>query len=395
MPENKLSGKKILYIVTQTKWGGAQKYVWQLAKYFAKDNQVEIAYGEIANLDQTFLDQADKLGIKTIPVKNLMRNIEPAKELSAIRDLSKIIKQGQYNLIHLNSSKVGLLGTLAAQGYNMNPLNVRTRIVYTAHGFVFNEPLNKLQKLIYKMSEKFSTGLQTAIITVSDFDKQSALDNKICPARKMITIHNGLDFSEYDFLSKAEAKQELGLSEDKKYFGTIASFYETKGYPYLIEAIKSLVEQKSPLLQNHRWIFIGEGPEENNIKGKIERNNLQEYIKIVPAKNNDWKFLKAFDYFILPSVKEGLPYTILEAGLAGIPTIASRVGGIPEILTDNETGLLTTPANPLSLLKAMETLANNQILSKKLIENNEHNIRTRFSLNKTLAETEKLYCKLF
>ncbi|MBT4649497.1 glycosyltransferase family 4 protein, partial [bacterium] len=104
---------------------------------------------------------------------------------------------------------------------------------------------------------------------------------------------------------------------------------------------------------------------------------------------------KAFDYFILPSVKEGLPYTILEAGLAGIPTIASKVGGIPEIITNNETGLLTTPANPLSLKAAMRKLAKDHNLADKIAEKNKENIKNNFSLEKTLHKTEELYLKLF
>ncbi|MCB9802527.1 glycosyltransferase family 4 protein [Candidatus Nomurabacteria bacterium] len=400
-----LKNKKILYLVTQTKWGGAQKYVLELAQYFAKNNEVHLAFGEITEQNQRFLTQAKKIGVKTIPLKNLVRKIEPTKEVNAIFEIKKLLAKENYNLVHLNSSKAGLLGAIAAKLHNLNPLNMRLRTVYTAHGFVFNEPLAKIEKTVYKISEKFSTSLENAIITVSDFDRQSAIENKICNPNKMITIHNGLNFSEYDFLNREQAREKLALEYDKKYFGTIASFYKTKGHTYLIEAIKLLKEdqpkadpplaEKSGLLKNHQFIFIGDGPEEENIKNKIQESKLEEYIKIIKSEDNDWKYLKAFDYFILPSVKEGLPYTILEAGLAGVPTIASNVGGIPEIITNQETGLLTTPANPPSLLKAIKTLAADDNLATKLAKKNKENIEKNFSLTQTLEKIEEIYLRLF
>lgn len=390
----KLKDKKILFLVTQTKWGGAQKYTLELARYFGQHNEVHLAFGETNDQNKEFLSQCQALGLKTIAIKNLLRNIQPNKELNAVFELKKLLDKQNYHLIHLNSSKAGLIGALAAKLYNLNPLNTRLRIVYTAHGFVFNEPVNKLEKTLYKMSEKISCGIHHAVITVSDYDKQSALANKICAPYKMFSIHNGLDFAKYNFLSKEQAQKDLNLPSEKKYFGTIASFYKTKGHSYLLEAIKILIEEKAELLNTHHWLLIGDGPEQKNIEKFIADNRLEKFITIIPPKNNDWRYLKAFDYFVLPSVKEGLPYTILEAALAKIPTIASHVGGIPEIITDEQTGLLTTPANPLSLAENMQKIVKLTNI-EQMVENNYQNIQTNFNLDKTLAETETLYLKLF
>jgi len=388
----KLENKKILYLVTQTKWGGAQKYVLELAEYFSQNNEVHIAFGEINEQNQEFLAQCQKIGVKTIPIKNLVRNIQPSKEINAFLELKKLLDSGKYHLAHLNSSKAGLIGSIAASIHNLNPLNTRLRLIYTAHGFVFNEPLNKIEKTIYKMSEKFSTAVENAIITVSDYDKQSAIEHKICPAHKMFTIHNGLDFNKYNFLSAEDAKKELNLDENKTYFGTIASFYKTKGHTYLLEAIKIFLETQNR--EAYHWILIGDGPEQKNIEELIKKYNLEKYITIISPKNNDWKYLKAFDYFILPSVKEGLPYTLLEAGLAKIPVIATQVGGVPEIITDHQTGLLVTPANPLSLANAMKEITETELVNN-FIENNYQNIINNFDLNNTINKTEELYLKLF
>jgi glycosyltransferase involved in cell wall biosynthesis len=390
-----LTDKKILIIVTQTKWGGAQKYVLELAQFLSKRNEVHIGYGEINNINQHFLDTCKKYKIKTIPLPYLTRKIDIGKDFLFIKELSRLLKKEKYNLIHLNSSKAGFGGSLAAKLYNMNPMNVRIRIVYTAHGFVFNEPLSSTKKKIYKTAETFSTGIEDLVITVSDFDKQSAIKNKVCLDFKMHTVHNGIDPKDYNFYNREEARKKLNLDNNKKYFGVIASFYKTKGHIYLIEAIKNLQENKSSLLNNHRWILIGEGPELDNIKELIKNNKLDNYIKLIQPQDDDWKYLPAFDYFVLPSIKEGLPYTILEAGLAKIPVIASKIGGIPEIITNKQTGLLTTAANPLSLASAMRNLSKDNKLAQNLANNNYNNIINNFSLDKTLKKTEELYLKLF
>jgi len=390
--KEELKGKRILYIVTQSKWGGAQKYVLDLVKYFSKNNEVTVAYGEKDNVDEFFINQLKESGVKTILVPYLYRAIDIGRDYLAVMEIHKMYNEGKYDLVHLNSSKVGLLGSLAAKLYSLNVLNTKLRLVYTAHGFVFNEPLSSFKKKIYKLSEKISTNIDHAIITVSEADRQSAIDNKITFADKLITIHNGIDVDNYNFYSKDEALEKLSLPNDKKYFGTIASFYNTKGYTYLVEAVKLLKDENSSLLEKYQWILIGDGPEMDKIKLLISENNLDKYFKLLGAKDKAYKYIKAFDAFILPSVKEGLPYTILEAGLAKVPVIATNVGGIGEIIEDKKTGLLITPANPLSLVKAIKEVEN---IGVSIIKNNYQNIVNNFNLKNTLEKTEDIYKRLF
>ncbi|MDQ5970999.1 MAG: hypothetical protein QG603_776, partial [Patescibacteria group bacterium] len=161
----------------------------------------------------------------------------------------------------------------------------------------------------------------------------------------------------------------------------------------LVEAIKIIKEESPSFLEKYRFFFIGEGPELDDNKKYINENNLADYIKIVRPSDEDWKFMKAFDFFVLPSVKEGLPYAILEAGLAQVPVISTEVGGIPEIITNKENGYLVAPANPLSLKNTIVELSNNPTLAQSLDEKNYTNIKENFSLTKTTEATEKLYLK--
>ena len=320
--KEELKGKKILYIVTQSKWGGAQKYVIDLAQYFSKDNEVHVAYGEEKNKDPKFLKTLEKLNIKSIAIPYLIRKIDLGKDYLGLMEILKIYNEGKYDLVHINSSKASLLGSLAGRMYAANVMNTKLRSIYTAHGFVFNEPLSKFKKKLYKFSEKISTAIQDIVITVSEADKQSAIDNEITYKEKIFTVHNGIDLDNQNFYDRDTALEKLALDKNKKYFGTIAGFYKTKGHEYLIEAVKLLKEDKSPILDQYQWVLIGDGPELNNIKEQIKNNDLDKYFKLLGSKNDASKYLKAFEAFVLPSVKEGLPYAILEAGLAKIKIIA-------------------------------------------------------------------------
>jgi len=142
--------------------------------------------------------------------------------------------------------------------------------------------------------------------------------------------------------------------------GTIGENVKNKGHKYLREAAKKLA-----------------GVELNIISG-------------VP---NAAKFLKSFDIFVLPSVKEGLPYVILEAGLAKLPVIASNVGGVSEIITDGENGLLVPPKNPEALAEAIKKLINDKATREKLAQNLHQKILQDFSLQKMLSATVATYEK--
>ncbi|MFA6466919.1 MAG: glycosyltransferase family 4 protein [Patescibacteria group bacterium] len=390
--KKEFKNKKILYIVTQSKWGGAQKYVLELAKYFSRANEVHVAYGEEKNKDPKFFQILEELKIKSIAVPYLGRQIDLGRDYLAIMEILRIYNAGHYDLVHLNSSKVGLLGSLAARMYSANPMNTKLRLVYTAHGFVFNEPLSKLRKKIYKLSEIISTSIEHLIITVSEADRQSAIANKITYEEKLITIHNGIDIDNYKFYDRQSALEKLKLDSSKKYFGTIASFYQSKGYNYLVEAVKILAESKSPILDEYQFVLIGDGPEQNKIKQQIKENNLDKYFQLLGAKDDAYKYLLAFEAFILPSVKEGLPYTLLEAGLAKIPIVATRVGGVPEIIADRVTGLLVEAANPLALAEAIKNIIH---CSPEMINKNYQNIQENFDLKNTLEKTKNIYNKLF
>jgi len=367
----------ILYIITQADGGGAQNYTLTLAKTFGG----KLAAG---SEDSKLFDAAGKAGIETFPLRHLKRAINPFHDFLAVWEIRELIKTLDPDIVHLNSSKAGVLGSFAAMG-------LKKKVVFTAHGFVFNEPLDAATKAFYLALEKTASSYRDFIITVSDADKQSALDSNLIKADKIQTIHNGI--APINFLSKEQARTALGLANNKLVIGTIANFYKTKGLDVLVKAVSMLAYD---IRNKIEVVIIGDGPESENLKLKIENLNLKEQFKLLGKIDNAGTFLKAFDVFTLPSRKEGLPYTLLEAMQAGLPIVASNVGGIAEALGDAGFLVRADDAQELStvLSKIISDLNSHGPAYFNELSHKAKQRAAMFTEEKMLSETGKVYQKL-
>jgi len=360
--------RKILYIVTQSEWGGAQTYIYDLAENLSPELfDIHVASGQSNTSELT-----NKLIAKHIPsyqLQHLKRSINVIKDLRAIYEIYKLIKKINPDVVHLNSSKVSIVGSIAARFSGV------PHIIYTAHGWVFNEPNSKLKNLFYYLSEKITAHLKDDIICVSEFDKQVAERRKITPKHKLIAILNGVDLKKLHFYDKDTARDllsqkiKLELSLNQPIIGTIGNLYKTKGHAYLIDAAVKL--------PNYLFIILGEGPEREHLENLIKKHRLSDRFIMPGSIKNGYQYLKAFDIFVLPSVKEGLPYTILEAIAAAMPIVATNVGGIPEILTKEN---LIPPRDVSALVIALHSA-----LDKPTINNGY------ISIDKMIKLTSSLY----
>lgn len=394
---------KLLYIITQADGGGAQKYVLALAKHFK--GAIAAGYStpspalrsdSKSSEAQKLFDDAKNLQLTTYNLQHLRRNIHPWHDLLAMWEIRQLIRITKPDIVHLNSTKAGILGSFAAIG-------LKVKVIFTAHGFRFLEPLSNASKSFYLALEKTASLYRDFIISVSDADKKAALDNNVIAENKIQTIYNGLE--QINFLPQDEARKALGLplpsssplrGEDKgggkKFvFGTVANFYKTKGLDVLVDATSMLDDEiKNKVL----FAIIGDGshlPLSPFTRGSTPQGGGGDYIKFLGKIPGASKYLKAFDAFILPSRKEGFPYAILEAMQAGLPVIASKVGGIPEALGD--AGILVPADDAKALAGEMQNLLADENLRKALSQKSLERSKL-FTEEKMLSETEKIYQKL-
>jgi len=379
--------KKILYLITQSELGGAQRYVFDLAKNLQNEFNITVAFGEQGEKGE-LVRQLQRANIKYYALPHLKRAICPLNDFLAFIEIIKLIKKIKPDIIHLNSSKISILGSIATKMCFM--FHITCYVIYTVHGWVFNEPLPKWKKFFYKYAEKFTASFKNKIICVSEFDRQIAIQQKIAPEKKLITIHNGI--KPVDFLPKQEALQKLmpntyNLKPNTQIIGTIGNFYKTKGFKYLIKATKLLIDKGLKI----KIIIIGEGEERKNLEKLIKQNNLSNNFILTGKINNAAQLLPAFDIYVCSSVKEGLSYTIIEAMQAGLPIVATKVGGNPELIEDNKTGLLVEAKNPQMLAEKINRLTNNPKLSQELGEQAKIKAEEEFNLERMVKKTKEIY----
>lgn len=388
---DKLKRKKILYLVTQAEWGGAQKYVYDLAGNLDKNKYiVEVAVGEQKKQATAYwIKKLEDKGIKVWRLRHVVRELNIWHDFMSIFELYVLFLKSKPDIIHLNSSKVGSTGAVMGWLYKKF-CRSSLKIIYTVHGFVFTEPLSYWRRKFYLWSEKVSAKLKDRLICVSERDKIIGLNSHIAYHKKFITIHNGINLNKLEFLEKNQAREKISsknpIPQVRYWVGIIANLYSTKGLEYAVRAANILTEKYSSLI----FIVIGEGSQRKYLEKEIEKLNLQNKFFLIGDIPKAFQYLKAFDLFCLPSVKEGFPYTLVEALAAGLPVVTTQAGGIVEIVEPEVNGLVVEPKKPRELAKAIETLIDKPELCSLFSHNNLEKAKI-FSLERMINATEKVY----
>ena len=367
--------KKIVFVITKGNWGGAQRYVFDLAsETLARGYAVTVLYGEHGLL----VDKLTAQGIHTIALPTLTRDIDLKSEWASFKELRRIIAEEKPDLLHVNSSKAGL--ALIAGRLTQVP-----RIIFTAHGFAFNEDRPWWQRLVLRALYAVTVLCTHKTICVSDAVKD---DIAWVPftQQKLIVIKNGVDIPH--FFSRKDARKKLEVHTTKKvWLGMLAELHPTKR---VIDAVYALGE----LRKEHpdvALVVIGEGSERAHLEETITRLGMNDCVFLVGFKDGGASYLHAFDIFLMPSRSEALAYALIEAGFAGLPSIASRVGGMKEVIWHKDNGLLVPAQNPHSLARAIRTLLEHPAVAKEYGKKLKGTTTERFSKERMLTETFSSY----
>jgi glycosyltransferase involved in cell wall biosynthesis len=274
---------------------------------------------------------------------------------------------------------MGLLGGLAGR------LAGVPKIIFTAHGWAFNEPRPRLSRKFFKFLQWLTILLSDTTVAVSEKTKKDIVGLPFVK-NKIIVIHNGV--APIDFLEKEMAREKLSPYSNGKIseivVGTVSELHKNKGLDFLISACADLPENISVYI-------VGDGEEKENLQNQIKKLGLSGKIFLTGRIENAKTLLKAFDIFTLTSRTEALPYSILEAGLAGLAVVASNVGGIPEIIENEKNGILTEAGNIAEISKSLKNLLLEPQKCDLLGANLREKVLKDFSLQKMISETEKFY----
>ncbi|MDE2040998.1 MAG: glycosyltransferase family 4 protein [Patescibacteria group bacterium] len=377
---------KILYIITKSNWGGAQRHVHDLAIAMkAKGHDVWVAVGGDGLLKQKLEDA----GIYTFSIAKLGRDMSLGKDAGSFAEIYSLIKSKRPDVVHLHSPKAAGLGTIAAR-----LLGVK-KIIVTIHGWSFNESRPWYERAAIMISQWLTALASHTTIVISEHDQAQA---QYFPFIKHKIRLIPLGIKPPVFISIDGAKQEIARLcridtpdfSKKTVVGCIAELHANKGLSYLIEAMKPVIQGLSQVIV----IIIGDGEKREELASEIEAAGLTGNIFLPGYLDNAAEYLKAFSMFVLPSVKEGLPYVILEAGAAGLPVVATAVGGISDIIDDMKSGILVLPRKPRELGHAVSFMIEHPDERKHYGAALKEKVATKFSFDRMIWVTESLYAAI-
>lgn len=341
--ENVQNRLKILYVITKSNFGGAQRYVYNLATNLPKDSfDVAVVLGG----EGTLTKRLERESVRYISVRSMQRDVNLFKEIRTFFELIAIFRSEKPNIVHLNSSKAGGLGALAGRICGIK------QIIFTAHGWPTREDRSRFSRLTITLFSWLTAVLAHTVITVSETDFREAL---VWPfmKKKLVKIYNGL--LPFSLLNRDTARQTLYLNHPNfLQLGTLAELHPNKNLARAIEAVADYNKQTDKPIE---YTIISDGEERENLERLIEKLGVSEFVHLVGFRENAPELLSAFDIFLLPSHKEGFPFALLEAGYAGLPVIATKTGGIPEIIDDGQTGILVYPPTASHLRDALRLVS--------------------------------------
>lgn len=385
--DNRKEKRRIFCVITQGEEGGAQRFVSQLAHGLNPERfLLHVVWGATSG---SALGRILPAHVTHATARHLMRSISPWHDMQAVRELRHQMREFNPDVVLCISSKAGFVGSLAAHGLRSALPDLT--VVYRIGGWTFNDPWPVWKKKIYIWLERLSARWKDFIVLNNSHDLDQAHRLGIVPRQRVLRIYNGLD-AYLPFLEPSTARAFLDnrvpdASRGDSYdwlVGTVANLYATKD-------IATLVSAASRVGGNVRFVVLGDGPQRRELEHLIIRYGLEDRFFILGRIKDAWQYLKGFDVFVLPSVKEGFPWALLEAMAARVPVVATRVGAVPEMIEDGVSGVICEPGNGEQIARGIIHLLGNDKLRQDFAIDAHQHVLNKFSLREMIAQYEKLF----
>lgn len=366
--------KKIRILHVAQAAGGVDRYIRMLLKYLDREK-----FENILVCSQDFHEEDYKSLVYSFEQVEMTRAIG-GNDLKAIKAVRALIKRYNPDIVYAHSSKAGAIARIADIG-------LKNHCVYNPHGWAFNMRCSAKKKEMYTAIEKVAAPFCDKIICISDAEKQSALDKKICRKDKLQVIFNGVDIESYkNGAHGAVTRKDLNIPEDAFVVGMVGRVSPQKAPDVFVKMAKQ-VKDKVP---DAHFIIVGNGNQEAEIRKYAEDNGFSDSLHITGWVDNPMSYVELFDVACLLSRWEGFGLALPEYMMAGKPIVASKVDAIPNIIRDGENGLLVKVDDYVGASNAVLRIYQEDGLKDRLVTQGFEDVHNRFNARRVSEEHGKL-----
>jgi len=360
----------ILFLTTHLNAGGITSYVMTLTKGLVKKGHIVHILSSGGDMEKAFIGAGAKLMTVDIRTKS---EINPQIYL-ALKPISRYIQKHDIELLHTHTRVTQVIGTMLSK-------RVKRPHISTCHGFFKT-----------RLSRRMFPCWGDAVIAISSVIKEHLIKDFKVPYNRVFLITSGVDCEEFKMVDEEQRRKQRGHFhlDDHFIIGNVARLSDVKGPDILIEAMGHVKKE----IPGCKLVLVGEGKMEDALRKKVRVLGLEECVRFFSVVNQTSKILPLFDIFVMPSRQEGLGLSILEAQASGLPVVASRVGGIPGLIKDGETGILVEPLDPKALAGAVVDLYSNRSKLNNIGKAARASVENTHNAADMVSKTEDLYQKI-
>ncbi|MBW2114689.1 MAG: glycosyltransferase family 4 protein [Deltaproteobacteria bacterium] len=386
---------KIFHVITRLDRGGSAENTLLTCLGLADKYELMLVHGlslesQMTALEKESVDRgiekAENAGVKVISMPSLVRRIDPVQDLRAFFSLWRLMIREKPAIVHTHSSKAGLLGRWAAK------LACVPIIVHTPHGHVFYGHFGPLASKLFLLLEKVTAPITDRMVALTEAERNDYIEFSVSSPHKIVTIHSGVEIERYKTakVNAREKKTSLGLNPQALIVGAVGWLLPIKGPLYLLKAMVQIWQS----IPEPELIFVGKGELEDELRKEALKMGVADKVVFLGWRGDIPEIMQILDVLVLPSLNEGMGRVLVEAMAAGKPIVASRVGGIIDLVKNTKNGLLVEPGDVNGLSLAIREL----LMDKKMRDEMGQRGRTMahdFSVENMVEKIDALYSQLF
>ena len=382
---------RVLRVIARLNVGGPALHVAYLTEGLAERGyDTTIVAGSLTRGEESMAHVAQARGARIVTLPDLHREISPLSDLRAILRLAQLIRRERPQILHTHTAKAGAVGRIAAllAGPARPPI-----VVHTFHGHVLRGYFDPLTTLGFRTLERWLARVTTRLIAVSPEVRDDLVGLGVAPREKFAVIRLGIELGERvggDDETRRETRRQLGVGPDAFVVGWVGRMTAVKRTDDVVRAFRELLDRDVDAY----LCLVGDGPDRVRLERLAHELGVVRRCLFVGYQNDVAPYYEVIDALLLPSVNEGTPVSVIEALAAGRPTVATRVGGVPDVVRDGVDGYLVDVGDAATLGERLAELARDPSLREEMGRAGSARVLARYAVDRLVEDIDAVYREL-